>query len=305
MPDPTTKKSIELPEPDMQPPSRDADPSTQRFASNEILWWNNGIWGEAGYAIPNDGGKTTTGNETVHGIHDFIGAELFNLMHRPDVKMSRPFNAEWMFDLNKMLRLGIKRMNDYAVGWTDERKGDADKATNTPHAFIVYPVPFFGGRIRQKDARRWCGIVLRLLSEIMQHSDNEYDDDLTNILASKVQEQLNRIRADMAMKYLGFSREQVAGDFEIPDTAFDQPNYDPGDQFTSRELVEERQPAQWWPTANDLTEIAGVPVTAANLWAMRWPMAGEEFYGDAADAAAFPGTGHPATKLQKRPGKRK
>lgn len=282
--DPTDKT------PRFQPGS--ADPSNSEFGSSEIWWWNNGVWGESGYAIPNDGGKSATGNETVWGIHDFIGAEMFALMHLPDVKLSRPFNAEWLFKLNRLLTLGIKRISDRSVGWGDDREGDAEHAINTPRSFMVYPVPYFGGRIRQRDALRWCGWTLQLLSEIMQHSDNTYDDDVTDVLGSMVQKGLNRIRKDMAMKYLGMSRDQVEDPaFTVPADAFDKGKYNPASLFTERELVEERMPNQWWPQTNDLTPINGIPINVANIWKQRWPHAAG-FRGDGgAHEAAFPGGG--------------
>jgi hypothetical protein len=279
------------PEPKFQPDGINPDSNSQRFGTSEILWWNNGIWGKAGYAIPNDGGKPTTANETMWRIHSFIGREMFNLMHRTDVKLSRPFNAEWLFDLNKMLKLGMKRLGDYSVGWSDNRNGDAMHALNTPKAFLYYPVPFFGGRIRQSDASRWCGITLRLLSEIQQHSDNDYDDNITDQATSYIQSQLLRIQQDMAMKYLGYTRQEVEDPtFTVDDTKFARGTYDPGALFTQSELVEERMPEQWWPQSNDLTPIAGIAANVANVWGMRWPEA-DGFYGDgAAHEAAFPGT---------------
>jgi hypothetical protein len=191
-----------------------------------------------------------------------------------------------------MLTLGIKRMADMAVGWTDERKGDAAHAQNTPQAFSVYPVPFFGERIRQMDASAWCGQILKLLSEIMQHSDNDYDDDVTDFLASEVQQGLRRIQQDMAMKYLGLAREAVEADgFAISADSFSDAKYKPDDLFTSQEMVEERMPEQWWPQTNDLTPIRGIPAPVANVWAKRWPEAGN-FYGDGgAVEAAFPAGG--------------
>ena len=191
-----------------QPASYDAT-TGPKFASSEILWWNNGVWGTCGYAIPNDGGKPTTSNETIWRVHQFVGFEVFNLMHRPDVKFSRPFNADWLFDFNKMLTLGIKRMNDLAVHWTTPRDGDAQHVMNTPKAFLYYPVPYFGNRIRQQDALTWCGKTLKLLGEIQQHSDNDYDDNVTDFFCSMVQQTLVAMQKDLGMKYLGYKREEV------------------------------------------------------------------------------------------------
>lgn len=277
--------------PILQPAGFDPNDPIHRFETDEILWWDNGTWGKAGYAISNDGGKTTTKNNVIYAIHGFIGRGLFELMHRDDVKMSRPFNADWLFELNKMLTLGIKRMGDQAVGWTDERTGDGKHAKNTPRTWTVFPVPFFGGRIRQADAKKWCSEVLLLLSEIMQHSDNEYDNDITDQLASLVQKKLKRIQADMAMKYLGITREETASTtFVVPSTAFSSGNYNPDDLFTSFEMTEERMPNLWWPKSNDLTPIAGISSTVANVFAKRWPIA-DGFHGDAADEAAWPNGG--------------
>jgi len=280
-----------VPSPAFQPGAYDPSAGVLQYESSSIHWWNNGIWGAAGYSIPNDGGKPTSGNETIRKIVKFIGAELFSLMHQPDVKFSRPFNAEWLFALNKMLTLGIKRMSDLSIGWTDERTGDADHAINTSQAFTLYPVPYFGPRIRQEDALTWCGQMLILISEIMQDSDNDYDDNVTDALASKIQTAFLRVQADMAMKYLGMTREEAAArPLVIPADAFSAGKYNPEALFTSRELIEERMPEQWWPTTNDLTPIAGIAAPVAKLWAARWPEAGNFGDGGAVEAA-WPGGG--------------
>jgi hypothetical protein len=222
-------------------------------------------------------------------------------MHEPDIKLRRPFNAKWLKKLNKMLTLGIKRLGDYTVGWTDERDGDAKHALNTPKAFIYFPVPYFGGRIRQRDAQRWCGRALILLSEIQQHSDNEYDDNVTDFGAGLVQKGLLRIQRDMAMKYLGFTRQDVEDpNFSVPESAFDPGVYNPEALFTDSEMVTERNPEQWWPESNDLTPLsAGIAANVANQWGTRWPES-DGFYGDnSANESAFPGTG---TGLVKIPG---
>ncbi|MBR9804211.1 hypothetical protein GYB59_22065 [bacterium] len=285
--------------PAFQPAGYDANSNTHTFESSEVMWWDNGVWGKCGYGIPNDGGKPTTPNETINHIHDFIGAELFNLMHRDDIKFSRPFNADWLYDLNKMLVLGIKRLGDLSVGFTGKRKGDSDHTSNTPKPFTIYPIPHFGQRVRQKDALRWSGQLLIVLSEIMQHSDNDYDDDITDLFAGMVSAKLLRIQQDMAMKYLGYTAEQVnAPGFTVPLDSFNAESYKPADLFTSRELIEERAPEQWWPSTNDLTPIKGIPANVAKVYGKRWPYA-EGFYGDGgAKESAFPGGGAVGTTVQ-------
>lgn len=285
---PKTDKTAGLAdEPRFQPGGYNAETGVLEYESMSLWWWNNGIWGDAGYALANDGGKPASGNETIRNIVDFVGAELFSLMHQPDVRFSRPFNAEWLYALNKMLTLGIKRMSDITVGWTDTREGDSDHATNTSQSFTLYPVPYFGGRIRQSDSLKWCGQILVLLSEMMQHSDNGYDDNVTDMFTSMVQEDLLRVQKDMAMKYLSASREAVeAPDWPGPAAdAFSKPNYNPESLFTSRELTEERMPTRWWPTTNDLTPINGIAAPMAKVFCKPWPEAGHFGDGGAIESA--------------------
>lgn len=278
----------DLPAPSMQPGSMPG--LAGQFSTTEILWWNNGIWGESGYAIPNDGGKPATKNGVIHALHMFIGLELFEAMHQPDVKFSRPPNSEWLHRVAKMIRLGRKRMVDMSVGWNDERTGDARRNTTTVEQFVVFPVPFFGGRVRNLDARQWCGIMLNLLGEICQHPDNDLDGDVTDHFTSMVDEQLRRVEYIIATKYLGITREAArAPDFTLP-AVINATNYHPDDLFTESEMIDERPPVRWWPTANDLSPIHGIPMAVAKAYAMRWPVAGDDFFGDeGSHETAFPG----------------
>lgn len=277
----------QLPPPSLQPATT-LEP-LPRFSSTAICWWNNGIWGTCGYAIPNDGGKPTTKNTVLHALHQFMGRELFQLMHLPDVQFRRPPNAEWLHLVVKMIRLGRKRILDKTIGWTDERTGDRQRSTNNVKAFMVYPVPFFGGRIRNDDARMWCEEILNLLGEVMQHPDNGYDGDVTNFLTSVVDKTLWRIQYTIATKFLGFSRTQAEDPtFVLPDIT--KENYQPDNLFTLAEMTDERPPDDWWPTINDLSAINGVPADVARAYAMRWPLSGTAFLGDqGSHETAFPG----------------
>ena len=246
------------------------------------------MWGKCGYAVPNDGGKPTSGNEQMRRVVNFIGLELFSLMHKPDVQFDRPFNLEWLQAMNKMLTLGKKRLGDMSVGFGDKRTGDADHATNTVQDFILYPVPYHGQRIRQADARYWCGEILILISEMMQHSDNDFHNDVTDFSVSKAQEKITRIQNDMYLKYFGATREQVeTPGFILPETALTKASYNPGSLFTDSEMSSERMPDEWWPTTNDLTPIKGLPASAVSVFNRAWPVSGPTGDG-AAHEAAFP-----------------
>lgn len=290
-----------LPEPTLQPGTM----MYQRlgFSSTEVLWWNNGIWGKAGYAIPNANGKYNTKNAIIHYLVTFLGRELFALMHRPDVKFRRPPNIAWLHDVAKMVTLGKKRMADRAVGFTDERTGDADHVSNNLQSFVVFPIPFFGGRVRNEFAKQCAGIMLVLLGEAMQHSDNDFDGDVTDFLASKIIEQLRRIEYTIATMFLGIDRA-VAIDPKFVLPAITELNYHPDDLFTEAEMLDERPGDLWWPTSSDLTPIQDVPLPVAMAYAMRYPVAGEAYYGDTgAHETTFPG-GETGASTIARPGSR-
>lgn len=279
----------DLPDPSLQPGSLPTE-GPQRFSTTEIFWFNNGIWGDAGYAIPNDGGKPTTKNSILWGIHHFLGRELFKMMHSPDVKFSRPPNGNWLHKVAKMIRLCRKRMNDRSVGWNDEREGDAERVTANIKEYVYYPVPFFGGRIRNSDAREWCEIILILLSEIMQHSDNMYDGDITDMLAGEIDQQMHRIERQLATKFLGFSKEAVDDPSFVLPMIIDDTNYSPDNLFTESEMIDELPPPDWWPSANDLSPIQRIPATVATAYGMRWSISGEAFWGDQGQhEQVFPG----------------
>lgn len=270
------------PAPTLQP-AAPAEP----FGTDEILWWNNGIWGEAGYAIPNPSGKHFTLNTVIGHAVAFLGVHLFNLLHRDDVKFTRPPTKQYLYDWYKMLDLGQKRLADRAVTPNDAHM-EAQHATPAAQNFLVYPVPFFGERIRNLAVKEWAETMLLLLSEMMQHSDNERPLEITNQLASMAHERIRRVKFLMATGFFGMSGAELrtVQDIKIPDEKW--LNYDPSALFTNSELTEERQPLRWWPTENDLSPIRGVPISVAIAYGQRWPATGA-VWGGTAGGGVWPG----------------
>jgi hypothetical protein len=271
------------------------------FSSTETLWWNNGVWGRCGYAIPNAGGKYNSKNHIIRGLVQFIGRELFMLMHDDDVKFRRPPNIEWLSSVAKMITLGKKRIADRSVPFTEPRTGDADHVSSETASFLVFPIPYFGDRVRNDFAKQCANVMLIMLGEMMQHSDNDYDGDITDFLASKMIEQFRRIEYTIATMYLNIDRTAAkAPTFSLP--AISATNYNPGALFTESEMIDERPGDFWWPSANDLTPINGISLPNAMAYALRWPVSGSDYYGDqGAHEGAFPG-GSTGSAFIARPG---
>ncbi len=135
-------------------------------------------------------------------------------------------------------------------------------ASPTPQIFLAWPIPFFGERVRQPDIREYAQLALLMLSEMMQHSENELGTYITDAFAAKVGQYLREILALMATKYFGYTRAAAYDPaFALKDTDF--ANYDPSKVMTSVEMTEERPPLQWWPTETDLTAIRAIPFNEA------------------------------------------
>lgn len=267
---------------------------TPQFNTNEILWYDNGIWGDAGYAIPNPMGKTKTNNLVIFNFASTVGKAMFSLMHKRDtVAFTRPpQNKQWLFDLYQMCILGRKRLADNTKMPNDGTGLDVQRAQPPARMFLTWPVPFFGAdRIRNEDARYYCETGLLMLSEAMQHEDNEIVGYITQDFGATIGQYLREILAQMAMKFFGFSRaDAYKADFVIPPEKFAA--YDPSGLMLSTEQTDERPPDQAWPTTNDLSLISGLPINDALLLAKRWPTSASLFSGD---PAVWPGGGSGGT----------
>ncbi len=254
------------------PPTQLAPTESQKvqFGSDEPLWYANGRWGDAGYAIANPGGKTWTNNSDMYNLMNMLGLNVFNFAHDEAARFYDPPHKQFWYDVHQMLTIAIKRLADLAVAPNTNNVLKPLHANPTPRVFLVYPVPFFGARIRQQDIRRMIERMLMLQSETMQHSDNEREGYFTVNFAGLATSYLQDSLVWIATKYFGYTRDEAyAPGFKIADERFTA--YNPSKVLTSAELTTERQPPLDWPTENDLAPIRGLPVNEALLLCKRWP----------------------------------
>jgi hypothetical protein len=246
--------------------------TTPTFSTDQILWYDNGRWGEAGYAVANPSGKTWTNNTVIYGFHSLVGRNMFELLHRGDVKFYGPPHKQFWFDLHQLIVTARKRLADRQRLPNDSNGLVVQHAAPAPQMFVAWPIPFFGERIRQPDIREYAQLTLLMLSEMMQHSENELTTFITDAFAAKMGQYLREILALMATKYFGYKRAEAYDPaFTLKDTDFS--GYDPSKVMTSVELTEERPPLQWWPTENDLTAIRAIPYDEVMVLAKPWPWA--------------------------------
>lgn len=267
------------------------------FGSDEILWYKNGKWGECGYAIPNPAGKTWTNNAIVYQLVQLVGRNIFELAHREDAKFYAPPHKQFWYDLHQLIITARKRLADYTRAPNDSNGLVTVHATPAPQVFLCYPVPYFGERIRQPDIRMFTQLSTLMISEMMQHSDNEHHTYLTPDFSGLVGTYLREILAQMSMKYFVKTRTEAYDPaFKLADADFQ--GYNPAAVMTSVEMSEERPPLQWWPTENDLSQIRGLAINDALLFGTRWPATALLAQADgnvtvSATTAAAPGTTQP------------
>lgn len=253
------------------------------FSTDEILWYADGRWGEAGYAIANGQGKSWTDNTTVFELHSAIGRMVFELMHREDAKFADPPHKTFWWDWQLALLMCRRLLDQAAIDPGTTKLFDAAHVTATPRHFRCWPVPFFGSRVRQADIRFQCEMALKLLGEIQQHSANERTYYVTGHFARRVNGYLTEMHRVVAVKYFGYTSADVVAkgsEFAIEDARFGSEQYQPQFKIPEYELSSERPQQQWWPTENDLSNIAGIPYPLAIQFARRYPVVDLNAEGD-------------------------
>lgn len=282
------------------------DPTAAPFSTKEILWWNNGKFGQAGYALWNSGGKNATGNSVIWGFVNSVGSNLFELMHRPDVYQARPPQKQFLYDAYQLLILSQKRMNDRAITFTgpDQTRLDSQHSGPALQQFLAYPVPFFGGRVQQPDVLEWAGLLLQMLSEAAQHEDNKYSSDITQLFTDVMNARFDRILKLLATRYFGYTATSYAAAKVGPPDANGKPtvipfqlkqsdwtNYDPTGSFLTTEFTSSLPQIQWEPVENDLAAIRGLAYGTAIQKAERWTEDAAAMYGMGGAAYYTPGNG--------------
>jgi len=252
------------------------------WQTDEILWFKDGRWGMVGYAMPNGQGKTWTNNTTLFKMHKLLGATLFELMHRIDVQFTAPPHKDWFWEWQKALVLLRNMTRAYRIDPGTSLDIDPRHLRNQRKTFLVFPIPFFGSRVRQEDCLDQAAWGLNLLGEIMQHSSNEYIDRVSGPIADMIESYIRGAFLRVATKYFGYTAEQVRSnpDFVIEAAKFGSALYRPQDLIPSFEQSMERPALSWWPTENDLSRIRGIQYTTALKFAARWPVTFLEGEGD-------------------------
>lgn len=233
-------------------------------------WYDNGRWGEMGYACPAiPRNNTHTNNAGIKSLADRFGHNLFGLMHQPDVNTTAPPKLTFLVGVHKAVEQ-FRRLMTAKVVNHNEIDLRTTHVTPAPEPFKIFPVPYF--RVRNEWAKRWCQLGLVTLSELIQHQDNIHPMSVHEDLAKAVRPFIDRVYAELAIEFFNKKKEDVQKDgFVLTDADFKA--YSPDMLFTSTERVDMRAPLLWNVSETDLAVLAeGIEAPLVLPFIKQWPL---------------------------------
>lgn len=228
------------------------------FTTDQILWYNNGVWGELGYAVPNFGDDVATLNSNIHYLVEVIGRNLQAILQHGDADVRVPPSINTLTRIHKLV---IRARTILAGRSVPSAKPNMETkhVTPAPEVFIIYPARYF--RIRNWFLKEYAGLALIGLSEAMQHTENAKPFEISTDFAGLIGQYFHRIYERMATELFGVpSAEAEALDFTLSEEQLG--SYDPGKYFTSTELIDIVVRFERMPTEDDFNVLArGIPAT--------------------------------------------
>lgn len=229
-----------------------------QFKTDQALWYNVGVWGDLGYAVPNFGDDPTSLNSGIFYLVSVLGRNLQALMHHADVDLRVPPTINTLTRIHKLVLRArtILSARDVEPGEPDM---ESIHTSPGPLVQIIYPVPYF--KVRNQFLKQYCGLVLNCLAEAMQHTENRKAYEISTRFSGIVGQYLHRVYRLMATELFGIDPE-VAKALDFTLSAEDLAGYDPGKFFTSTEMIDTVAQLDQVPTEDDLVVLTnGIPAT--------------------------------------------
>lgn len=262
--------------------------------TDAILWYSVGVFGDAGYAVPNWSNDVGSVNPTILDLVNLIGRNLFTIMHHEDVDMRTPPSINTLKRIHKLYVRCKQILAGRAVPYNVEQM-ETIHSRPAGEVFRVYPVPFF--RVRSPFLRRWAEWMLMCLCECMQDTENRKELEITVGFAGRIGQYPSRVYRNMAIELFGKTAEQVRDPiFQLQDEDFQL--YDPTLFFTSTELVDTVPRLDRVFTEDRLELLAeGLPVTELPKLSP-WPFNLTDWYeATRNDATLTPSKATPGAEL--------
>lgn len=255
--------------------------------SDAILHYNVGIFGEAGYAVPNWSNDIGSLNPTIIDWTQLVGRNLFHIMHHEDVDLRIPPSRNTLERVHKLYLRAANILAGRAVP-SGERNMEVQHVRPAGDVFRVYPVPYF--KVRNPFLKRWAELVLLSLSEAMQHTENRKEMEVSTAFAGTVGQYLRRLYSNMAIELFSKDRTTAMADGFVL-TEADFAAYNPAAFFTSTEMVDTVPRLDRVLTEDRLELLSeGIPVTELPADIAPWPTNLTNFYRNTRADSTIGGT---------------
>ena len=239
------------------------------FRTDQHLWYNVGVWGELGYAVPNFGDDRATLNTTIHYLTGVIGRNLSAVMHHQDTLMRVPPSINTLTRVHKLITRARSILSGRQVP-PGMANFESTHVSPAEQEFVIYPVPYF--RVRNPWMKEYCGLVLAALSEAFQNTENTKAYEISTAFSGLIGQYLHRVYRLMATELFQVSADAASQpDFTLSEEQLRA--YDPGLWFTQTELVDTVPHLGLIPTEDDLRVLTdGIPATKL-VGLQKWPSA--------------------------------
>lgn len=227
--------------------------------TDAVLWYNVEEFGEIGYGVPNHSDDIGSLNPAIVDIVNLTGRNLFHIMHHEDVDLRTPPSINTIRRIHKLyVRLG-QILEARAVP-PNELNMETDHVQPAGEVFRVYPVPFF--KVRSPFLRRWAKMIMIMLAEAMQHTENRKTMEFSTTFAADIFQYMHRVYTNMATELFGKTRTEVRAEGFILQEA-ELAAYDPSQFFTSTEMIDTVPHLGYVFTEDRLRVLSdGIPITS-------------------------------------------
>lgn len=237
--------------------------------TDAVLWYNVGEFGKAGYAVPNWSNDVGSLNPTIIELVQLAGQNLFNIMHHEDADLRTPPHVNTLKRVHKLyLRLASILAGRAIPPGQDDM--ETDHVRPAGEVFLVFPCPYFS--VRNRFLKQWAGWVMMMISEMMQHTENRREIEISTSFAGDIGQYMRRIYVNMAVELFVKSKEDAEKPgFALTDADFAA--YNPAAYFTSTEMTDTVPRLDRVFTEDQLEFLRqGIPVKQLPATVQPWPV---------------------------------
>ena len=153
--------------------------------TDAVLWYNVGQFGQLGYGVPNPSDDPGSLNPAIIDFVNLTGRNLFHIMHHEDVDLRTPPSINTIRRVHKLyVRLG-QILASRAVP-PGELNLETQHVQPAGEVFRVFPIPFF--KVRNHFLKRWGEMIMIMLSEAMQHTENRKSMEISTVFGKHMTE---------------------------------------------------------------------------------------------------------------------